>query len=358
VDFEVRRDDLRACRVVEAPAPEPEPGQALLGVDAFALTTNNVTYAVMGDAISYWDFFPAEQGWGRIPVWGFAEVAASRHEGLEQGTRVFGYLPPSTHLVVAPERADERGFVDGSAHRKSLPSPYNSYAWVEVDPVYDPGHEDEQMLLWPLFYTSFLIDDFLDDNRFFEAGTAVLSSASSKTALALAFLLDRRGGVEVIGLTSVARVEFVQSTGVYGRVVPYDDVGSLPGVPAIYVDISGDATVREAVHRHYGDTLAHSAIVGATHREALGGTEGLPGPGPKLFFAPDRITERRKDWGRDGLEKRVAEAWRPFVEWTAGWLEVAHGNGPEALESAYLELLDGRIDPASAHVLSLASDSS
>jgi hypothetical protein len=32
---------------------------------------------------------------------------------------------------------------------------------------------------------------------------------------------------------------------------------------------------------------------------------------------------------------------------------VIHGEGPETLERAYLHLLDGRIDPANAHVLSL-----
>jgi hypothetical protein len=355
MDFQVKRDDLRECRIVDSPPREPEPGQAVLAISAFGLTTNNITYAVLGDAMSYWDFFPAEQGWGRIPMWGFAEVASSRHDGLEPGGRVFGYLPPSTHLMVAPERVDERGFVDASPRRAGLPAAYNRYARVDADPTYDPRHEDEQMLLWPLFYTSFLIDDFLDDNGFFDAGAAVLSSASSKTALALAFLLHRRGGVEVIGLTSAARVGFVERTGVYHRVVPYDDVGGLPGAPAIYVDISGDAAVRDAVHRHYGDSLAHSAFVGATHRDRLGGTEGLPGPQPTFFFAPDRVTKRRQEWGREGLEERVAEAWRPFVEWTAAWLKVTHGRGPDAIEAAYLELLDGRLDPSTAYVLSLSS---
>ena len=36
------------------------------------------------------------------------------------------------------------------------------------------------MLYRPLFFTSFLIDDFLDDNECFGASTVVLASASSK----------------------------------------------------------------------------------------------------------------------------------------------------------------------------------
>ena len=73
--------------------------------------------------------------------------------------------------------------------------------------------------------------------------------------------------------------------------------------------------------------------VGAAHWEELGaGGEGeLPGPAPTFFFAPDRVVKRSKDWGPDGLEPRVAEAWHPFCEWIGGWLEVIPGQGFEAL---------------------------
>ena len=80
----------------------------------------------------------------------------------------------------------------------------------------------------------------------------------------------------------------------------------------------------------------------------------LPGPRPTFFFAPDRVTKRSQDWGREGLEDRLATAWSGYVEWTGGWLEVLHGRGPQAVQEAYLDLLDGRIDPARANVLSLS----
>ena len=79
MDFEVNRTDLQQTRIVNpAPAPLGE-GEVRLRVDRFALTTNNITYAVYGEAMQYWNFFPAaEPGWGRVPVWGFADVAESR----------------------------------------------------------------------------------------------------------------------------------------------------------------------------------------------------------------------------------------------------------------------------------------
>jgi NADPH:quinone reductase-like Zn-dependent oxidoreductase len=354
MDFLIAKDDLHRCRFDQRPAPEPGSGQALLRVDAFGLTSNNITYATFGEAMSYWSFFPAEDGWGRVPVWGFAEVLASSVAELEPGTRVFGYLPPSSELLVEPEHVSAQGFVDASAHRAALPRAYNRYARVNADPLYDAEREDEQMLLRPLFLTSFLIDDFLDDSELFGADTVVLSSASSKTASALAFLLAQRDGIDVIGLTSSRSAEFTRALGVYDHVIAYDELESLPDGRAVYVDMAGDAELRGAVHNHYRDQLAHSAVVGATHHDRMGQVpDSLPGPRPMFFFAPDRIAKRAADWGADALERRMADAWRPYVQWTGGWLQVIHGTGPEALQSAYLDLLDGRIDPARAHVLSL-----
>jgi hypothetical protein len=354
MDFLIAKDDLHKCRYAEQPASELEPGQARLRVERFGLSANNITYAMFGEAMSYWKFFPAEDGWGRMPVWGFAEVAESEAGQLEPGTRVYGYLPPSSELVVQPARIDARGFLDASTHRASLPAAYNGYARVDADPIYEAGTEELQMLLRPLFFTSFLIDDFLDDASLFGAHTVVLSSASSKTASGLAFLLSRREGVEVVGLTSERSAAFTDSLGVYDRVVTYGEIESLADTPAVYVDMSGDAQVRGDVHTHYGDALMHSAVVGATHHDRMGAVpDSLPGAPPTFFFAPDRVSKRSTEWGRDGFETRIAEAWRPYVQWCEGWLEVVRGEGQDALENAYLDLLDGKIDPAKAHVLSL-----
>ncbi len=353
-DFLVKRDDLRQCRIAESGPPELESGQALLRVDSFGLTANNVTYAVMGEAMSYWDFFPAEDGWGRVPMWGFAEVERSEAGGVEAGTRLYGYLPPSSHLVVTPTEVDGRGFVDGSPHRAALPSAYHRYLAAAGDPFYRADTEDVQMLLRPLFFTSFLIDDQLADEGLTGRGPIVISSASSKTAIAAAFLLGQRDGVELIGLTSPRSAEFVAGLGIYGRTVGYDAIDSLDRRPATYVDIAGDGAVRSAVHSHYGDELVHSMAVGVTHWEDFGSGAGeLPGPAPAFFFAPDRVVKRSKDWGRAGLETNVADAWHPFCEWIAGWLEVVHGEGFEAVRSAYLDVLEGRVDPKTAHVISL-----
>lgn len=353
-DFLVKRDDLRKCRIAESAPLEVGPGQALLRVDRFGLTANNVTYAVMGEAMSYWNFFPADEGWGRIPMWGFAEVEQSEAEGVKVGTRLYGYLPPSTHMLAIPGSVDDSGgFVDRSPHREALPSAYHRYLATAGDPFYRPDSEGIQMLLRPLFFTSFLIDDQLADDDLTARGPIVISSASSKTAIAAAFLLSRREGVELIGLTSARNTEFVEGLGIYDRAVPYGEIESIDRGPATYVDVAGDGAVRQTVHSHFSDELIHSMAVGASHWEKLGAGQGeLAGPTPTFFFAPDRVNKRSADWGPAALEQRVAEAWHPFCEWTAGWLEVIHRSGFDAVKDTYLEVLEGGVQPKTAHVIS------
>ncbi len=353
-DFLIKRDDLRSCRTVDSDTPEIEAGQALLRVDTFGLTSNNVTYAVFGEAMSYWRFFPAPEGWGRLPVWGFAEIERSEAEGIEPGARVYGYLPASTHLVVAPEVVGKGSFVDASPHRAELPAAYQLYTLTAGDGLYRAETEDLQMLLRPLFATAFLIDDQLADEGLTDRGPILISSASSKTAIAVAFLLARREEAEVVGLTSSRNVDLVESLDLYDRCLDYDDIGSLEREPASYVDIAGDGGVRSAVHSQFRDELAVSMAVGLTHWEEPAAGQGeLPGPPPTLFFAPDRMRKRASDWGTESLLEQIAGAWHPFCDWAGGWLEVTRGEGFDAVESAYREVLDGRVEPKTARVLSL-----
>src|SRR5262245_55229416 len=212
--FEVRRDDLRRSRFSEGPLAELAPGEAELRVDRFALTANNVTYAVAGDALRYWSFFPADEpGWGRVPVWGFADVARSTIPSLAAGERLYGYFPMATHLVVRPESIGPASFVDGSAHRAGLPPVYNPYRRIAADPGYVAAFEDRQAVLQPLFMTGWLLADLVAE----EAGArrVVIASASSKTAIALAASLARARGVEVVGLTAARNAPFVEKLGYY-----------------------------------------------------------------------------------------------------------------------------------------------
>ena len=357
VDFLVGRKDLRQCRFADAPRPVVKEGEVLLRADQFAFTSNNVTYAVFGDAMNYWAFFPAPAGWGRVPVWGFAEIEESKHPQLKAGERLYGYLPMSTWLVVQPDRVTPASFMDATPHRRPLPAPYQLYSRVAADPNYDRAAEDQQALLWPLYYTSFLIEDFLTDNQLFGGKSVVLASASSKTALGVAWGLSkhRPQDCEVVGLTSPGNRAFCEKLGYYDRVVTYDALEQLPAAtPTVFVDMAGEGRLLHRVHHHFRDQLKYSCIVGATHWEARETQHQLPGAKPQFFFAPTQVAKRRKDWGPGGLEQRFGVAWRELLPSVNGWLKVVRGRGRAAVEAAYREVLDGRLKPEQGHVLSLS----
>ena len=206
-DFVVARDDFQHCKFIETAIPDAAglPEEALLiKVDRFAFTANNITYAVLGDELKYWELFPAPEGFGNIPVWGFGEVIASRHPDIAIGERLFGYFPMATHLVIEAADVSKRGLRDAAAHRQNVAPVYNAYARVSGDPAYAGRQGDYQALLRPLFMLSFLVDDFLSENEFYGARSVMLSSASSKTAFGLAHLLHTRKDIKVIGLTSAS----------------------------------------------------------------------------------------------------------------------------------------------------------
>ena len=361
--FAVGRSDLRRTHWREAAPVALASGQARLRIELFALTSNNVTYGAFGESMHYWDFFPTgDADTGCIPVWGFATVSESLVEGIDVGERFYGYWPMADEVVVTPERVIAEGFFDGAPHRRERAEVYNRYLRCSSDPMYRSEHESLMALLYPLFNTSFLIDDFLADNAFFEARTVLISSASSKTAYGLGYCLARRRGEpglpRVVGLTSTPNLAFARGLGCYEDVVVYDEVTTLPaGGRAVYVDISGDAGLRARIHGHFGANLGYSCAVGGTHWQALGGGQGLPGARPVLFFAPAQIKKRVAEWGAIELQQRMGAAWRGFIERVddarAPWLRVVSGRGRDAVAAAYSALLEGRAAPHEGLVLAL-----
>ncbi|WVM87810.1 DUF2855 family protein [Halopseudomonas pachastrellae] len=213
-------------------------------------------------------------------------------EGLAIGERFYGYWPIASHIIMNPVRISERGFYDGIPHRLELTSAYNQYQRISTDAAYRAEDENYQMLLRPLFITSFMLADFLEDNDFFGARRIVFSSASSKTAYGTAFCLEDNPSVELVGLTSSGNTEFVEKLGCYAQALAYDEVEKLDAsVPTIYVDFSGNNDLRNRVHGHFRDNLVHSCFARSPRTTS---TSAPPTPLPqarprKPYFAPYQI---------------------------------------------------------------------
>lgn len=345
----VDRTDPTRTELRDVDPPDPAPGEAVLALHRVGVSANNVTYARLGDQLRYWEFFPATDGWGRVPLWGFADVVASRADGVAEGSRVYGFLPTSSHLLVRPDRAGPSGFRDAAVHRAALAPAYNAYADTRADALYHADTEDLQVLFRPLFLLSFTLADQLVGVGLHGAQVAVLSSASSKTAYCTAALL-RAAGVRTTGLTSAGNLAFVESLGCYDAALGYDDIEQLDDVPAAYLDFAGRFALRARVHHHLGEHLVHDAVVGMTHQDQTPTDPDLPGVAPTPFFAPDVIRARSAEWGRAGFEQRISESWRAFLPRVQQWVDVDAGHGPSALAAGWAQVVAGGVDPRAGHV--------
>jgi hypothetical protein len=353
--FQVQKDDIRQDKLAEIELCSGlAPGTIRLGVESFALTSNNVTYAATGNIIGYWNFFPAPEPWGVVPVWGFAQILASKCDGFEVGERIYGFLPFASQFDMQPGQVKSGSFVDIAPHRTKLPAIYNDYQRLGMDQASDPNVDAIRMLFQPLFATSFLLHDFLMEQTCFDAQNIILGSASSKTALGLARLFAKYSSPErkIIGLTSTGNVDFVKTTGDYDQVLSYDQIKELPqDIPSIYVDMSGNAAVKRSLHQHLADQMQYSCAVGISHWEQFEEPGEMPGAKPQFFFAPDQALKRRKQWGGAELQKRISTELTEWANSGMSWLHVEPAHGMEQAVEIFTELRSGNINPAIGHVV-------
>jgi Protein of unknown function (DUF2855) len=345
----VTKSNLNGARVVPYLMPPLADGAVRLKVESFAVTANNVTYAVIGDMFGYWNFFPTgEEGTGIVPMWGHAVVEASHSPDIEVGERVYGYLPMGSHLDVIPGNISASGFLDTAPHRQPMSPIYNQYGRIAADTEHDPAREDARMIFGPLFKTGFLIEAMMRREDWFGAQACFLTSASSKTAMALAHCMKEGSpAVKRIGLTSTGNVEFVRSTGLYDAVLDYAEMLPFPEESAVSVDFAGNATVLRNIHEGLGDRLTYSCTVGVTHVGARQGSGApLPGPTPTLFFAPTEAAATIKALGPIGFGDAVGKSWAGFVRVTDGVVKVDHRAGLQAAADAFVATFKGEADPA------------
>ena len=351
--FEVLRDDLSRFRLVEAKPGELADGTIRCQVERFAFTANNMTYAVAGDMLGYWQFFPAsEDGWGQIPVWATAKVIESRCDEVAAGARLYGYFPPAETVDLVPGQVSDHRLVDMAPHRQSLPPLYNHYR--RLPPALNRARDNVQILLAPLHITSFCLWDVLKRRDWHGARRILVSSASSKTSLGLAYgLAQDDDAPTTVGLTSSGNVEFVQSTGLYDEVVAYDDVASLDTATSVLVDMAGMPSLVAALYAHLGDALAYRYNVGATH--APGSDTSLTGGGGgggasdkqdrELFFAPQYILERVQQWGAAEFDRRSGEYLAGSAAATAKFMDIEEREGLATLQDVYPAFHDGSWPP-------------
>jgi len=353
--FEVNKTDLTSGRLIDQPdikSVELAPHQALIAVEKFATTSNTITYGRAGDRLGYWDFFPASQtGWGRLPAWGIGRVLRSNSDHLLVGDRYYGYFPMSDYLVVTVGQKKAFGFIEASPHRTHLAAFYNEYRLMTEENGFPKTQDDYQIIYKPLFTTSFTIDIFLANESFFGADTVLLTSASSKTAIGLAYNLHKNRNIKILGLTSKGNAEFVRGLGLYSDVLTYDETDKITSPAVTVVDMAGNMTVVKSLRRSLGNRLVYFCGVGASHwnsprEEGLSKLGGAPRVG---FFAPDVIKEIEAEWSPETFQAELTNSWNGFVTKISGLVKFSYKSGDD-IGAVYSELVKG-VNPTEALIL-------
>lgn len=363
----IDQQDLTNTKVVycDINVGDLQQDEVLLETDSFGFSANNITYAALGFKMGYWGFFPPQSddscdnpnGFGIVPVWGFATVKASCHPDIKEGEKVFGYLPMASHWVIKAGKVAPHGFSDVHEMRNSISPVYDQYLRCAADPGYDKDREAWQLNFRPLYMTSFVLDDYVAEKA--QGETLLLSSASSKTALGTAQLLkdqkaSRKASYKVVGLTSQSKVDMVKASGCYDAVYSYDDLSSLTSdnsdLRYWLLDFAANGTLINHLSERLGDSLSEVTLIGATDWKA----EEKPNPkrlNAEIFFAPARVKLRQGEWGHEAFLAKYAGAWQRFASKVSDQFFEQPHQGTDAITKLYLETLNGTADTKALNVV-------
>ncbi|KAF5379077.1 hypothetical protein D9615_005976 [Tricholomella constricta] len=383
------------------------PNHVLIKVDRFGFSANNITYQALGEHphFRYFDFNDAPEvgkvspkTHGLFPVWGFGTVEKSTHPKIHEGERVYGYFAPTRYLLLPVSSADvnKHAFYVPRPHLPADRRPYNQILRCAADPQYtsDPAVEDLTMLYRPLFWTSYWCEDWLFSSNYRGgASTILISSASSKTAFCLAYLIKKRiargelsRDVRIVGLTSKGNVDFTRGLGHYDEVLEY---GSFTSGRAfshsrgkerwIYVDVASNAALNERILAHFASPYAASLVAcivlgltnlspaspGAdsidwgtnTFDTSAASADARPSsqfwPSFENFFMPEWLDVRKHQLSIGEIFATQNKAWQELMVDCVGWVKMDRVYGGAAVRQAYEEVAKRGLGPERGLIWSL-----
>lgn len=395
--------------VVSAKPLDCPSNHVLIKVDRFGFSANNVTYQALAEHphFRYFDFHPAPEckassvspkTHGLIPVWGFGTIAKSSHPKIQDGERVYGYFAPARYLLVSLSSSEVTKF-SFYVSRPHLPAdrrPYNQILRCSADPQYisTSTAEDITMLYRPLFWTSYWCEDWIHCSNY-RAGVShiLVSSASSKTAFCLAYLIGKRirraeisENTNIIGLTSKGNVDFTKRLELYHEVLDYDSFTSTHSFQGgkdsrwLYVDVAGNEKLNKRINEHfaspYTGKLVANIVLGLTNLQPstanttpkklgtnpfnVSGTSDTTNtstsafwPREEFFFMPEWLDIRRHQIPVLEIFRLQNQAWKELMEDCTGWVELKRVYGATGVEEAYRKLSKEGLGPDKGLIWSL-----
>jgi hypothetical protein len=269
--------------------------------------------------------------------------------------------------------------------------PYNQLLRCASDPQYDPSPhgEDLTMLYRPLFWTSYWCEDWIFKSDYRGATGVLLSSASSKTAFCLAYLIGKRSArgeisrKKIVGLTSNRNVAFTRGLGLYDEVVEYDSLAKAPslqlatGQKWIYVDVAGNDALNKRVFAHFGSNkhLVASIALGMTNlspsapdasstnwslntfTDTPQASSSSSDPAPlEQFFMVEWLNVRKRQLTPRQIHSMQDKAWKDLMKDCVSWVTLVRVSGAEDVKKAYEHVAKEGLGPDKGFIWSLWED--
>jgi hypothetical protein len=387
-----------------------------LNIDRVGLSANNKFYLGFGDKppFSFFQAYPVSsqatvvnktnngkkittENLVHPPGWGIATVTESSHAEIPVGAKFRAMLPLANqvHFDDIVPKNNESG--DFSVVRPSTHPAYNDFSRLPEKSIMAAVNQIEAgiaLVTWPGTVTGFGLYHQLEQDHFYrtkdgEVPILVLTSGSSKVSLALAFYIRQKQakgeaqGVEVWGLTSASNVAFCQKTGLYEKVLEYDDDKEMDAAVAdkklVMVDVAG----RGEVYQRLEPNIIKAWSVGNSHNvpdnistfknfslkasiKMMWTMMGLPGgwlinklinPKLELFLIMTINAKLAQEWGAEVHQQRFEQFMTDFAEAAAenNWMTVKRCADLSSIREGYTSICQGNIPPSEVVLLDVGA---
>jgi len=370
----------KALVAKEARVAELEQGQVLLKVEKFAFSQMALGYLMKGFTrtfSAYHNFYQyPEEGFYRSACWGYCTVVESMHPKVAVGTRLYGLVPPARYQVqvVGGTIPASRSGDPAKVELAMTDVPFNLRRFQEMDVVCAPSDtkaeeevdgeaallEEWRLVLKEIYTMAF----YMDENLLVDTGminSVIISCASSKTALALAYCLRMRDMRYVVGLTSPEHLDFVKSTDLYHEVFTYDSVDDLPNSRTIvYMDFKCDGELRQKITLRMGTNLMYNMVLGPAVFQKRMKDQVFEKRAREVLFDESSWRERRRmvaEVTKTGRNEKLRDSFPAFVRKMREHVKLRRACGMDGFKAAYDSVYSNSAPPSAAYICSLHDDS-
>eukprot|EP00439_Symbiodinium_sp_Y106_P040346 s5283_g4.t4 len=195
---------------------------------------------------------------------------------------------------------------------------------------------------------------YMDEQLLVDTGMiscVLISCASAKTALALAFCLRmrdmrrlRRPSRCVVKLNACwsnpsEHLEFARSTDLYHEVFTYDDVDSLPNThTVVYMDFKCDGELRQQITLRMGTNLMYNMVIGPAVFQKKMKDQVFEKRAREVLFDESSWRERRRmvaEVTKTGRNEKLKHSYQAFIDRMKKIIAVKHVKSVDGFAAMY-----------------------